>query len=317
LVTPKTKIVSVVHVSNALGTINPVRMLIERAHQVGAKVLLDGAQAVAHMPVDVQALDVDFYAFSGHKLYGPTGIGVLYGKMALLEQMPPYQGGGDMIKSVSFAQTTYAEPPAKFEAGTPDIAGAVGLSAAIDYVRQIGFDVIAEQEAHLLATATSVIADVPRVRLIGTAPEKSAVVSFVMAGIHPHDVGTVLDLDGVAIRTGHHCAQPVMTHYGVPATARASMAFYNTDAEMTRWHRRSTRYSRCLADVRPARAISRGDSRSQQEPVRGLGRPTTPPRAQSLCGDHVKVHALVSDDGVIQDLRFKTRDAPFRRPRRR
>jgi cysteine desulfurase/selenocysteine lyase len=232
MLSERTKLVSVVHISNALGTINPVARITELAHEVGAVVLLDGAQAVGHAAVDVQALGCDFYAFSGHKLFGPTGIGALYGRRALLEAMPPYQGGGDMIRSVSFEKTIYAELPYKFEAGTPDIAGPIGLAAAIDYVRGLGFDAIARHEAALLAYGTERLAAIPGVRLVGTAPEKAAVLSFVIEGVHPHDIGTVLDREGIAIRTGHHCAQPVMDRYGVPATARASLAFYNTFAEL-------------------------------------------------------------------------------------
>ncbi len=227
LLNGRTKLVSVVHVSNSLGTINPVRELIELAHARGIPVLLDGAQAVPHMPVDVQDLDCDFYAFSGHKAFGPTGIGVLYGKAALLDAMPPYQGGGDMIRSVTFERTTYAPVPAKFEAGTPNIAGVIGLGAAVDYLSALDWDQVAQHEADLLAYSSAALAEVPGVRLIGTAPHKASVVSFVVEGVHAHDVGTVVDQDGVAIRTGHHCTQPVMEFFGVPATARASFAFYN------------------------------------------------------------------------------------------
>ena len=195
-------------------------------------VLLDGAQAVAHLPVDVQELDCDFYAFSGHKLYGPTGIGVLYGKAQLLEAMPPYQGGGDMIRSVTFEKTTWNDLPYKFEAGTPNIAGVIGLGAAIDYVRGVGLEAAGAYERELLAYATQALGAEPGLRLIGTAPEKAGVVSFVLDGIHPHDIGTILDRDGIAIRAGHHCAQPVMQRFGVPATARASLAFYNTREEI-------------------------------------------------------------------------------------
>jgi cysteine desulfurase/selenocysteine lyase len=232
LLTPRTRIVSVVHVSNTLGTINPVRDLIEMAHRRSIPVLVDGAQAVPHMPVDVQELDCDFYVFSGHKIYGPTGIGALYGKAALLEAMPPYQGGGDMISSVSFAKTTYNTLPYKFEAGTPNIAGVIGLGAAIDYVSSIGMDCIAAYEQSLLVQATAALRRIPGVRLIGTARERSGAVSFVVDGIHPHDVGTILDQEGIAIRTGHHCTQPLMDRFGVPATARAALAFYNTPEEI-------------------------------------------------------------------------------------
>ncbi|HEY6333427.1 MAG TPA: cysteine desulfurase [Blastocatellia bacterium] len=232
ILTPRTKLVAVAHVSNALGTINPVRDVIRIAHNRGIPVLLDGAQAVPHLKVDVQELDVDFYTYSGHKIYGPSGIGVLYGKSALLEKMPPYQGGGDMISSVTFEKTTYNALPYKFEAGTPNIGGTIGFGAAIDYVEKIGLDVIAAYEHELLKRATEVVSAIPGVRIIGTAKEKAAVVSFVIDGIHPHDIGTILDQEGIAVRTGHHCAQPIMDRFGIPATARASMAFYNTLEEV-------------------------------------------------------------------------------------
>jgi cysteine desulfurase/selenocysteine lyase len=228
LLTERTKLVGITHCSNALGTVNPVRSVIEQAHAVGAVVLVDGAQAVAHMPVDVQVLDCDFYAFSGHKLYGPTGAGVLYGKEALLEAMPPWHGGGEMIKYVSFEKTVYNDLPAKFEAGTPHIAGGIGLGAAIDYVTHIGLQAIAAHEHDLLAYATTRAGEIPELRIIGTAREKSGILSFDLGRIHPHDIGTILDHQGIAIRTGHHCAMPVMQHYCVPATARASFALYNT-----------------------------------------------------------------------------------------
>ena len=227
LLTPRTKFVSVVHVSNSLGTINPVQEMIRLAHARGIPVLVDGAQAVPHMRVDVRQLGCDFYAFSGHKTYGPTGIGVLYGRAALLEEMPPYQGGGDMIRSVTFEETTYAPVPAKFEAGTPNIAGVIGLGAALDYLSALDWSQMAAHEADLLTYASDAVAGVPGVRLIGTAAHKAAVVSFVVDGVHAHDVGTILDQEGVAVRTGHHCTQPVMDFFGVPATARASFAFYN------------------------------------------------------------------------------------------
>ena len=232
LLGPRTRLVSVVHLSNSLGTINPVQTIVEMAHRHGIPVLIDGAQAVYHMPVDVQALGCDFYVFTGHKLYGPTGIGVLYGREDLLEKMPPYQGGGDMIQSVTFAKTTYAELPNKFEAGTPHIAGAVGLGAAVDYLHKIGFDGIGSHEADLLAYGTEALADVDGLRLIGTAAKKASILSFVMEGAHPHDIGTIVDRDGVAIRTGHHCTQPVMDRFDIPATARASIAMYNTRDEL-------------------------------------------------------------------------------------
>jgi cysteine desulfurase/selenocysteine lyase len=232
LLNGRTRLVAAGHVSNALGTINPVAKIIRMAHEAGAVALIDGAQAVPHMKVDVQALDADFYAFSGHKLFGPTGIGALYGKESLLESMSPYQGGGDMIRSVTFEKTTYNELPYKFEAGTPDIAGGIGLGAAIDYVNEIGIENIQAYEHELLVYATEKLSQIPGLRIIGTAREKAAVISFVIEGIHPHDIGTVLDRQGIAVRTGHHCAQPVMDRYQIPATTRASFAFYNTKAEV-------------------------------------------------------------------------------------
>jgi cysteine desulfurase/selenocysteine lyase len=225
---PRTKLVAVTQVSNALGTVTPLREMIELAHRQGVPVLVDGAQAVPHFTVDVQALDCDFYAFSGHKVYAPTGIGVLYGKRSLLEAMPPYQGGGDMISSVTFEKTTYNDLPFKFEAGTPDIAGAIALGAALQYIGKLGMDNIAAHEHDLLTYATAKVGALPGVRLIGTASQRAGVVSFVMDGVHPHDLGTILDHEGIAIRTGHHCAQPVMERFGIPATARASFAVYNT-----------------------------------------------------------------------------------------
>ena len=232
LLGPRTKLVAIVHLSNVLGTINPVQQMIATAHRRGVPVLIDGSQATHHMTVDVQALDADFYVFTGHKLYGPTGIGVLYGKERLLEEMPPYQGGGDMIKSVTFEKTTYNALPYKFEAGTPNIAGAIGLAAAVDYVTAIGIDRISAHERELLAYGTAELSEVPGLTLIGTAVEKSSVLSFVMDGVHPHDIGTIVDQEGVAIRTGHHCAQPLMQRLGIPATARASLALYNTREEI-------------------------------------------------------------------------------------
>jgi cysteine desulfurase/selenocysteine lyase len=232
LLNPRTRMVAVAHVSNALGTINPVKEIIQMAHQAGAVVLIDGAQAAPHLTVDVQALDADFYTLSGHKVVGPTGIGILYGKAALLNAMPPYQGGGDMIKVVTFEKTTYADLPYKFEAGTPNIAGGIGLGAAFDYLNKIGLDKIAAYEHELLLYGTEALSRIPGLRMIGTAREKAAVLSFVMEGIHPHDIGTVLDRQGIAVRTGHHCAQPVMDWFHVPATTRASLAFYNTTAEI-------------------------------------------------------------------------------------
>jgi cysteine desulfurase/selenocysteine lyase len=232
LLSDRTRIVAVTHLSNALGTINPVQEIIELAHARGAAVLIDGAQAAYHMRVDVQALGCDFYVVTGHKLYGPTGIGVLYGKKELLEAMPPYQGGGDMISSVTFEKTTYNVVPHKFEAGTPHIAGVAGLGAAVDYLTTLGMDDIAAYERDLLAYGTAALSEVPGLRLIGTAPKKASILSFVMGGVHPHDIGTIVDLDGVAIRTGHHCAMPVMERFGIPATARASLALYNTREEI-------------------------------------------------------------------------------------
>jgi len=232
LLNDKTQLVAVVHMSNALGTINPVKKMIDAAHAKGIPVMLDGAQAIPHLSVNVQELDCDFYVFSGHKLYGPSGIGVMYGKQALLEAMPPYQGGGDMIKTVSFEQSTYAGLPHKFEAGTPNIADVIGLGAAIDYINGIGMADIAAYEAELLTYATQQANKIKGLRIIGEAKDKGAILSFVLDKIHPHDIGTMLDSLGIAIRAGHHCAMPVMDFYGVPATARASFAMYNTKEEI-------------------------------------------------------------------------------------
>jgi len=232
MITEKTKLVSVVHISNSLGTINPVKKIIEIAHSHGVPVLLDGAQAVPHFKVDVQDLNADFYAFSGHKVFGPTGIGVLYGKTEWLEMMPPYQGGGDMIRTVTFEKTTFDDLPRKFEAGTPNIAGGIGLGAAIDYLNQFDRNDLAAHENVLLDYATEKLSQVEGLRIIGTAKEKASVVSFVIDGIHPYDIGTIIDTDGIAIRTGHHCTQPLMARFNVPATARASFAFYNTKEEI-------------------------------------------------------------------------------------
>ena len=232
LLTPRTKLLALTHISNALGTVNPVAQIAEMAHAHGVPVLVDGAQAVQHLPVDVAKLGVDFYALSGHKLYGPTGIGVLWGRSAHLEEMAPWQGGGDMIRSVTFEKTEFAPPPLRFEAGTPHIAGAIGLGAAVEYLTEIGLKAIAAHERELLAAATDAVAAIDGVRLIGTAAKKASVLSFVVEGVHPHDIGTVLDRNGVAVRTGHHCAQPVMAFYGVPATVRASFALYNYRAEI-------------------------------------------------------------------------------------
>jgi cysteine desulfurase/selenocysteine lyase len=232
LLGPKTKLVAVTHTSNVLGTVTPVKEIIRLAHKAGARVLVDGAQAVVHGKVDVRDLDAYFYGFTGHKLYGPTAIGILYGKAELLKDMPPFQGGGDMIRSVSFEKTTYAEPPLRFEAGTPPIVEAIGLGAAIDYVNAIGQDAIAAHEAGLLAYATQRLQQVEGLTIVGTAKEKASIISFVLDGIHPHDIGTIVDREGVAIRVGHHCAQPLMERFGVTATARASMGLYNTRAEI-------------------------------------------------------------------------------------
>jgi cysteine desulfurase/selenocysteine lyase len=234
LLNERTKLAAVVYVSNALGTINPVKDMIAMAHAKEIPVLVDGAQAVPHMAVDVQALGCDFFAFSGHKAFAPSGIGALYGRQDLLEKMPPYQGGGEMIRSVSFEKTEFAEPPARFEAGTPNIAGAIALGAAVDYLENIGFEAISAHEEQLLAYASEVLSDLRGVRLIGTARQRASVLSFVFDGVHAHDVGTILDREGVAVRAGHHCAQPVMERFGVPATARASFAMYNTREEVDR-----------------------------------------------------------------------------------
>ncbi|MFB3776125.1 MAG: SufS family cysteine desulfurase [Bryobacteraceae bacterium] len=245
LLGPRTRFVSFTHVSNALGTVNPVRELTRMAHARGVPVLVDGAQAAPHLRVDVRDLDCDFYAFSGHKVYGPTGIGVLYGKAKLLEAMPPYQGGGDMIRSVSFEKTVYNDLPHKFEAGTPNIAGTIGLGAALGYLEAAGLASIEAHEQELLAYATSMVSSIPGVKILGTARQKAGVLSFLVDGIHPHDIGTILDQEGIAIRAGHHCAQPVMARFGVPATARASLAMYNTREDVE-----------ALADgIRKAKAI--------------------------------------------------------------
>jgi cysteine desulfurase / selenocysteine lyase len=232
LISERTKIVSVTHMSNALGTINPVEEIVRIAHARGVPVLVDGSQAAYHMPVDVQAIGCDFYAATGHKLYGPTGIGFLYGRTSLLEAMPPYQGGGDMISSVTFEKSTWNTLPHKFEAGTPHIEGAIVLGVAIDYIRQVGLDRIADHEQDLLSYGTEALSAIAGLRLIGTAPKKASILSFVLDGVHPHDIGTIVDREGVAVRTGHHCAQPVMDRFGVPATARASLAMYNTRDEI-------------------------------------------------------------------------------------
>lgn len=232
LITKKTKLISVVYISNSLGTINPIKKIIERAHKDNIPVLVDGAQAVSHCPIDVQELDCDLFVFSAHKLFGPTGTGVLYGKEALLNQMPPYQGGGDMIASVTFEKTTYNHLPYKFEAGTPNIAGVIGLGAAIDYLKQFDFTEIMKYKKELLDYGTKKLSEIKGLKLIGTARDKTSILSFVLAEAHPHDIGTIVDGEGVAIRTGHHCTQPVMKHFKVPATSRASLSFYNTKEEI-------------------------------------------------------------------------------------
>ena len=232
LLSPRTRLVAVAHVSNALGTVLPVKRIVDAAHALGAAVLIDGAQAIPHSRIDVRELGCDFYAFSGHKLYGPTGIGVLYGREALLAAMPPWQGGGDMIRTVSFEKTTYNDLPWKFEAGTPNISGAVGLAAAMDYVESLGVEAIAAHEQRLLKLASDEVSRIPGIEIIGTAAHKASVLSFTMQGCHPHDLGTILDAQGVAIRTGHHCAMPVMTFFDIPATARASFGCYNTEGDV-------------------------------------------------------------------------------------
>jgi cysteine desulfurase/selenocysteine lyase len=232
LASGKVKVVAVGHVSNALGTINPIAEMARLAHDAGAVIVVDGAQGIAHLPVDVQALGADFYAFSSHKMFGPTGVGILYGRYELLEKMPPYQGGGDMIRQVTFEKTTFQNPPHRFEAGTPSIAEVVGLGAAVDWILSVGLDRIAAHEHALLEYGTKVLSALPGLTLIGTAPEKAGVLGFVLDGIHPHDIGTLLDQEGIAIRAGHHCAQPVMERFNVPATARASLGPYNTEADL-------------------------------------------------------------------------------------
>lgn len=232
LLNPRTRLVAITHISNALGTLNPIKQIIDMAHRTGAKVLVDGAQAAPHLPLDVQDLDADFYVFSGHKMFGPTGIGILYGKEELLSQMPPYQGGGDMIETVTFEKTTYNVLPLKFEAGTPMIAEVIGLGAAIDYLNEIGMDSIQDYEHHLLEYALQKMQEIPGIRFIGTAAQKGALISFVVEGVHALDLGSMLDLKGIAVRTGHHCAQPVMHQFNVPAMVRASFALYNTPEEV-------------------------------------------------------------------------------------
>jgi cysteine desulfurase/selenocysteine lyase len=234
LLGPRTRLVAVAHVSNALGTVLPVKRIADAAHEQGAVVLVDGAQAVPHSRVDVRALGADFYAFSGHKMYAPTGIGALYGREELLAAMPPWQGGGEMILTVSFEKTTYNDLPWKFEAGTPNISGAVGLAAAMDYLESLGIEAVAAHESRLLALATREVARIPGIELVGTAPEKASVLSFTLEGVHAHDLGTILDTEGIAVRTGHHCAMPVMTFFGIPATARASFGCYNTEQDVAR-----------------------------------------------------------------------------------
>lgn len=228
----KTKLISIVHISNSLGTINPIKQIIEMAHSLAIPILIDGAQSIMHSKIDVQELGCDFFVFSGHKIYGPTGIGVLYGKKDYLEQMVPYQGGGDMIKSVRFEKTIYNDLPYKFEAGTPNIAGAIGLKAAIDYLQKIGIEQIASYENELLSYATEKLSTIPQLHIVGNAKEKGPIISFVLENIHPHDIGTILDFEGIAVRTGHHCTQPVMEHFKIPATTRASFSFYNKKEEI-------------------------------------------------------------------------------------
>ncbi len=232
LITTKTKLISVVHISNSLGTINPIEEIIQIAHSYGIPVLLDGAQSIQHLKIDVRKLDCDFFVFSGHKIFGPTGIGVLYGKKILLDDMPPYQGGGDMIKSVNFEKTIFNDLPYKYEAGTPNIVGAIGLAEAIKYFESVAIEDIINYETHLLSYATELLSEIKGLRIIGTAKNKASVISFVINDIHPHDIGTIVDMDGIAIRTGHHCTEPVMRHFGVPATSRASFCFYNTKDEV-------------------------------------------------------------------------------------
>jgi len=232
LITERTKLISIVHISNSLGTINPVKKIIEIAHSYAITVLIDGAQSIMHSKIDVQDLGCDFFVFSGHKIYGPTGIGVLYGKKEWIDQMMPYQGGGDMIKSVTFEKTIYNDLPYKFEAGTPNIEGAIGLKAAIDYLNEIGLEQISVYENELLQYATDKLSEIPQLKIIGTAKEKASIISFILENIHPHDVGTILDFEGIAVRTGHHCTQPVMQHFNIPATTRASFSFYNTKEEI-------------------------------------------------------------------------------------
>ena len=235
LLNNKTKLVAVNHVSNALGTINPVESIISKAHQAGAKVLIDGAQAVSHFAVNVQELDCDFYCFSGHKLYGPTGVGILYGKISLLNEMPPWRGGGEMIRSVSFEKTTYNDPPFKFEAGTPNIEGVIALGEAIAFVENLGWDFFHAQEKFLLESTTDALTIIPGLHIYGTSEQKTGVISFLIDGVHPYDLGTLLDQQGVAVRTGHHCTEPLWNHYGVPGTVRASFAVYNTEEETARF----------------------------------------------------------------------------------
>jgi cysteine desulfurase / selenocysteine lyase len=232
LLSENTKIVTVNHISNALGTINPIKYMIDKAHQVGAAILIDGAQAVPHLKPDVEALDCDFYVFSGHKMCGPTGTGILYGKEVWLNKLPPYQGGGEMIKEVTFEKTTYADLPHKFEAGTPNIAGGIVLGTAIDYMNEIGFENIQKQELELLDYATKLLLEIEGLKIFGTAVEKTSVISFNIDGIHPYDIGTIIDKLGIAVRTGHHCAQPIMNFFEIPGTIRASFSFYNTKEEI-------------------------------------------------------------------------------------
>ena len=307
LLTDRTKIVAVVHVSNSLGTINPITTIVEKAHARGIPVLVDGAQAVAHMPVDVQALGCDFYAMSGHKLFGPTGIGVLWGRLPLLETMPPYQGGGDMISAVTFKKTTYNVVPNKFEAGTPNIAGSVGLGAAIDYLNGIDFAAMQAYEDELLAYGTKALTAVPGIRMVGTASKKASILSFVMEDVHPHDIGTILDQEGVAIRTGHHCTQPLMERLCVPATARASLALYNTKEEIDALVGALARVREIFAlmDLRELyqEVILDHNKRPRNfrvpDPVNRKAEGYNP-----LCGDKITVFLYVEGD-MIKDLAFQ------------
>ena len=308
LLGPRTKLAAVTHVSNALGTINPLKRMIEMAHSRNVPVLVDGAQAVPHMKVDVQDLDCDFYTFSGHKVYGPTGIGVLYGKATLLDAMPPYQSGGDMISSVTFEKTTYNKLPYKFEAGTPDIAGVIGLGAALQYVDGLGMENIGAHEHDLLAYATEAVSAIPGVRLIGTAKEKAGVLSFVIEDIHPHDIGTILDQQGIAIRTGHHCSQPVMERFGIPATARASFAVYNTRKEVDALVRGIEKVRRGVCLMSDLRDLYQDVILEHSKAPRNYRElPAANHKAEGfnpLCGDRFTVYVALEGD-AIRDISFQ------------